>query len=356
LRSRLSSAIDGGRARSAKRPESRLGGVGGRSLLTAIVLAAFLFSLSARADDDPAVVEARAEFVRGTDLAKRAQWAEALAAFERSSKLRPHAVTTFNIGICERAMGSYTLARETFARALEENDKSSPHELADPLVADDRTYLTELDGLLAFANVQLSPANASVAIDGRPLAHSAGSMVAGVRPPGPGEPAPAAMFRVSLNPGAHVFTFSRAGFADAVVNRTVSPGQTFDLKLELDRLPATIHIAASEPGSIVTVDGHDVGVAPVDVSRPAGSYRVVVKKSGFKKYEAQVDAQPGQELDLRATLPREETAITSRWWFWTAAGVVVVGVAAGTYALTRTETTRQEPLDGGGLGWTVKAR
>jgi hypothetical protein len=64
--------------------------------------------------------------------------------------------------------------------------------------------------------------------------------------------------------------------------------------------------------------------------------------------------QPGQKVDLRAALAKEDNAITKRWWFWTAAGVLVVGVAAGTYALTRGETTRQEPLDPGGLGWTVR--
>ncbi len=325
-----------------------------------VVVASLLLATAARADDElPNVVEARSEFVRGTDLAKRAQWAEALAAFEHSAALRPHAVTTYNIGICQRAMGNYTLARETLTRALDENDKSSPHQLADSLVAEDKGFLAELDGLLATANVQLAPANAAVAIDGRPLAvrdAQGGVLVAGVRAPGPGEPAPGESFRVVLNPGAHVFTFSRAGFADAVVNRTVAPGQTVDLHLELDRLPATFHVTSSEASAIVTVNGVDVGVAPVDVSRPAGAYRVIVKKQGFKTYEQQIEAAPGQQLDLVATLPREERAITSRWWFWTAASVVVVGVAAGTYALTRTETTRQEPLDGGGLGWTVKAK
>ncbi|HEY8079356.1 MAG TPA: PEGA domain-containing protein [Labilithrix sp.] len=329
-------------------------------LSRSIAVAVILFASAAHADDEaPAVVEARSEFVRGTDLAKRAQWAEALASFERSSALRPHAVTTYNIGICQRAMGNYTLARETLTHALEENDKSSPHQLADSLVSEDKTFLSELDGLLATANVQLNPANAAVAIDGRPLAvrdAQSGVLVAGVRAPGPGEPAPAASFKVVLNPGAHVFTFSRAGFADSVVNRTVSPGQTVDLRLELDRLPATFHVTSSETSAIVTVNGVDVGAVPVDVSRPAGAYRVIVKKAGFKTYEQQIDAAPGQQLDLVATLPREEKAITSRWWFWTAAGVVVVGVAAGTYALTRSDTTRQEPLDGGGLGWTVKAK
>ncbi len=315
-----------------------------------------------RADDDaPEVVAARAEFVRGTGLAKSTQWAEALVAFEKSAKLRPHAVTTYNIGICHRAMGNYTIARDALSRAVAENDAAGGKELGDALLADSKALLAEIDGLLASAIVQLNPANAKVAVDGRPLALTAGSgepvvLVAGVRAPGPGEPPPGATFKVLLNPGAHVFTFSRAGFADSVINRTVTPGSSIDLKLELDRLPATLRVASNEPGAVVTVNDVDVGLVPVDVSRPAGSYRVAVKKEGFKRYEAQVALQPGQEVDLRAPLAKEETAITKRWWFWTAAGTLLVGVAAGTYVLTRGETRREEPLDGGGLGWTVKVQ
>jgi hypothetical protein len=272
-------------------------------------------------------------------------------------------VTTYNVGVCQRALGNYTLARVAFARALEQNEasKSNPagSELPDALVADCKALLGEMDRLFARANVTLTPPNAQVAVDGRPLAvrdAKEALLVAGVREPGQGERPPSGTFHVVLNPGAHVFTFARPGFADAVVNKTISPGATIDLKLELDRLPATLHVASSETGAVVTVDGADVGVAPVDVSRPAGTHRVRVTKSGFKRYDAQVAVQPGQELDLRAQLAKEETSFTSRWWFWTAAGVVVAGVAVGTYALTRSETTTQAPLDGGGLGWTVKLR
>jgi PEGA domain len=310
------------------------------------------------ATDSPEVTRARAEFVRGTELVKGARWAEALVAFEQSSKLRPHAVTTYNIGVCQRALGNYTRAREAFARALEQND-AHPTELADALVADDKALLGEMDRLFARANVTLNPANAQVTVDGRPLAvrdAAQSLLVAGVRDPGPGEPPPSGTFHVILNPGAHLFTFSRPGFADAVVNKTIAPGAAVELTLELDRLPATLHVAATEVGAVVAVDGADVGVAPVDVSRPAGTHRVTVIKSGFKRYEAQVAVQPGQQLDLRAQLTKEDTSILSRWWFWTAAGVVLAGVAAGTYALTRSETTTQAPLDGGGLGWTVKVR
>src|SRR6187402_143183 len=62
--------------------------------------------------DPPQVVKARELFVRGTTLVQSAQWAEALDAFEQSAALRPHPITTYNIGACERALGRYTVARE----------------------------------------------------------------------------------------------------------------------------------------------------------------------------------------------------------------------------------------------------
>jgi hypothetical protein len=316
---------------------------------------------SAVATEGAGIAEARSSFVQGSELAKQAHWAEALAAYERSAKLRQHAVTTYNIGICHRAMGAYTLARETFSRALAESEAASPPQLAESLVAEDRAYIGQIDALLATASVQLTPANASISVDGRPLevrktSEGTPLLAAGTRAPGPGEPPPSGTFRISLNPGAHVFTVSRAGFADAVVNRTFAPASSMELKLDLDRLPATIHVASSQPGAAVTFDGVDVGVTPLDLSRPAGTYHLIVRKPDFKPYEAQVAVQPGQELDLRAPLAKNETSITSRWWFWTAAGVLVAGVAAGTYALSRGETTHEQPVDGGGLGWAVKLK
>jgi hypothetical protein len=329
------------------------------ALVSLTSVASSLVVTRARADEaePPEVIEARAAFVKGTDLAKRSQWAEALTSFMRSAALRPHAVTTYNLAICHRAMGNYTLARETFEKALTDSNATQPPQMPAPLVAEAKTYTTEIDGLLSTANVRLSPANAAIAVDGRPLeVRPDGLLVAGVRPPGQGEPPPSGEFRLLLNPGTHVFTVSRAGFADAVVNKTMTPGATTTLKLELDRLPATIHVASSQDGAVVAVNGLDIGIAPLDVSRPAGNYRVVVRKSGFKTYDQQLAVQPGQDIELRAPLAKEESSVTSRWWFWTAAGVLVTGVAAGTYALTRTDSTHQQPIDGGGLGWAAKIK
>src|SRR5579864_117728 len=71
--------------------------------------------------EDSATGQARALFNDGTDKAHRGDWSQALPAFERSEALRPHAVTTYNIGFCERALGRTTRARKMLGKALSEN-------------------------------------------------------------------------------------------------------------------------------------------------------------------------------------------------------------------------------------------
>lgn len=300
---------------------------------------------------------ARAEFLAGTKLVEQSQWAEALAAFERAEAFRPHAVTTFNIGGCERAMGRYARAKTTFERALAQNDAERGVQLSESLVEETRGYIREIEALLAHLEITLVPSNAAIAVDGRPLSligkNDPPLLIAGVRPPGPGEAVPGSKLTVLLDPGVHVFVISRKGFSDAVLQETLTPGSTRSVRWELDRLPATLHIAANRQGALVEVDGKDVGPAPVDLTRPAGRYRVTVRRDGFERFESVVIAQPGELVELLATLKPRTPSIVERWWFWTLAGVAVTGVAVGTYFATRPEPTRPA-IDGGTLGWKVE--
>jgi hypothetical protein len=317
-----------------------------RSCLAVLVYAcAALLPVRAGADDgdssranDPNVSLAREAFLLGADLAKRAQWAEALPAFERSASLHPHALTTYDIAVCERALGRYTRARDQFAAALAQTGAEA-QQLPASVADDTHAYLIETEAVLVRLAVHIDPADAKIAVDGRPLRAEVGVLgrpaaVAGVREAGRGEPPPAPEFDLLLDPGTHVLTLSRTGYTDILVNRTYTPGARMPLVLELERLPATLHVAANVDSTVVTVNGFDVGSAPVDVSRPAGSYRVVVKKDGFVTYEAQVTVKAGEEMSLRATMT-EDRALTKKWWFWTGIAAVVVGGAVATYALTR---------------------
>lgn len=328
------------------------------------------------AADDPARDRARQAFLRGTELVRDARWAEALAAFEEAEATIPHAITIYNIGACERALGRYTSARRTLERALAEHE-SKRTELPAALVDDTKAFLAEIDRLLARVTVTVTP-EASLVVDGRPLlvsdrvggrsdalpgprlselgAHAVTLpvLVAGILPPAEGSPPPAKTFVIEMDPGRHVLSFARKGFSDAVVRRDFASGTNPPLELSLDALPATVSVAANEKDAIVRIDGRDLGPVPTAIRRPAGSYKVRVEKRGFVPYESVVTLKAGEETDLRAKLVKREQPLTEKWWFWTLTSAAVTGAAVGTYFLARgTPEPKRTTVGGGSLGWRV---
>jgi hypothetical protein len=313
----------------------------------------------ARADDADAKTVARDAFVRGATLVRDAQWAEALAAFEQSERARSHALTSFNIGACHRAMGQYTRARKDFERSLGEHERSGGKELSPALAEETKKAAEEVRKIEARLDIELRPDDVAISIDGSPLERfgeeeGRAIFLADTLPTGPAAAAPKGRFSVLVDPGAHVIAVSRKGFADVVRSETLAPGSRRELRLELDRLPASIRVASSPEGGQVLVDGADVGLAPLTISRPAGRYHVVVKRSGFVPFETQAAIDPGQSIDVTAKLAEDKPSLTQKWWFWTGAGLLLAGAAATTYFVTRPAPERPA-VDGGGLGWAVRA-
>ena len=306
------------------------------------------------AEPDDTIAKARAFFAKGIERVRRNEWGEALAAFNASAELRAHAVTTYNIGACYRATGRYAKARQSFLEALDrhvEHDELPPH-----LLEETRRFLVELDGVLGRVPVRVLPAAARVTVDGAPLRpEKVGrktQLVGGVRAAGPGESIARGQGTMLLDPGAHVIVVSADGHEDAVVNRTVHPGDNPRLAITLEPKRAQLRVRASAAPARVILDGQLLGLAPLEVLRPAGSYELRVEADGREPYRSQVELESGKAHLVRADLPEKSTSVLESWWFWTAAGVVVTGAVVGTYFATRPEPTRP-PLDGGGLGWTV---
>jgi hypothetical protein len=299
---------------------------------------------------DSAKDEARRLFQSGVEQVQRAQWGEALAAFEKSRALVQHPLTTFNIGACQRALGRYTLARRTLREALAEGRATQA--LPETHASDAEAFLSEIDGLLAHLWVSVEPAGATLTVDGRPLSPEGQGFVAGLAAPGKGAPAPAGRFEVVLDPGAHVLSLTLKGYTDLVVSKSLAPGSRAELPLVLTLLPATLSVASDVAGASVRLGPERLGLAPVSVERPPGPYRVVVEKRGFEPYASDVRLAAGETTTLRAKLVEEKVPVTRRWWFWTAAVGVVAGAAVTTFALTRPEAS-PPPYDGGSTGWVV---
>ncbi len=184
--------------------------------------------------EDATTVQARAAFRLGSALAAQGQWKDALAAFERAATLRDHPVTTYNIGYVERALGNLTRARKLLRTALAGG-------LPQDLETAAEGYLTEIQPRLAHVTVNITSAETTIAIDGRPLdVEREGArplLVAGVRARGPGEKPPTAAFELLVDPGERVLVLTRPGATDTVVNQSFEPGATLTLRLgvELNR-------------------------------------------------------------------------------------------------------------------------
>jgi hypothetical protein len=309
---------------------------------------------------DPIREEATTAFKEGTRRVGETKWAEALTSFERAQSLVPHAITLFNMGVCERALGRYTVARRTFTTALAEH-ASQRTVLPQRLEQDAQAYLEEMAHLLVRVKVTVKPDGSSLAVDGRPLflderKGEGGKplVIAGILPPGKGKPVPAQTFDLEMDFGRHVLTFSRLGHSDVIVAKDFPAGQATPLNVSLDELPATIEISADQPGAIVTLAGRDFGPVPVTIQRPAGSYQIIVEKQGFLTSQALLDVRAGEVSNYRATLPFEKPAITKKWWFWTIAAGVVAGVSVGAYFIAREQPPPvRETIGDGSLGWKV---
>lgn len=307
----------------------------------------------AKDEPDPKIEKARKLYAEGIALVTDAQWGEALAKFEASAALRAHPVTTYNVGVCERALGRYVRAHATFVRALAEDTDHTA--LPASMAKDAAAFRDELERLLVRIELTVEPREAGVLVDGRPLAGGADGFTAGARPAGPAEPLPEGKGTLVLDPGAHVITLTRKGFSDVVVNKSFAPGTRASLPLALARLPATVHVSASQPGSIVSLSGFDVGVAPVELSRPAGTYKVLVRKAGFEPYSAEITVAAGEDARIVAEQVPKKVPVTKTWWFWTSAAAVVGGGVAATYFLTR-KSPSPPPYDGGSTGWVVTGK
>lgn len=181
------------------------------------------------------VEAARSAFERGAGLASEQRWSDALAEFEASAKLLPHATTTYNIGYCLRALGRPTRAKKHFLEALARDDATAGKELTPQLRAAAQKYVGEAKAKIATPWLAIAPVDAKITVDGAPLeAAGVGHYLAGTRPPGPGETvATPAGFVVELDAGPHEIVVVAPDGRSQVVHVQLAAGSTESVRVEV---------------------------------------------------------------------------------------------------------------------------
>ncbi|HVW27589.1 MAG TPA: hypothetical protein VHC69_19625 [Polyangiaceae bacterium] len=114
--------------------------------------------------DDP-IDAARAAFLRALELAREERYAEAIAEFRESERLRPHPITSYDIGYCERKLGHHSNAFRAFVHAL------TPGSTGEQLPAgfEARARQDVVDAATAMGRVRISGDRARLRVDGHPV-------------------------------------------------------------------------------------------------------------------------------------------------------------------------------------------
>ena len=222
------------------------------------------------ASEPSTVTEAREAFRLASALAKQRRWAEALAAYQKSARLMPHPITTYDVAFCERALGRYARAYVGFSAALEPPASPEGAALPPDVAARAQTYRAEAEQRVARVTVTLVQRGLELRVDGVPLevARPAPGRVVYVTSEDPGQSARRAAtaneagapkvslppsFELWLDPGSHTFVASDAQGDKVVESHAFGTGVSAVLSLSVDK--------ASEPAPPV-IDAPPVAEKP----------------------------------------------------------------------------------------------
>jgi hypothetical protein len=107
--------------------------------------------------------------------------------------------------------------------------------------------------------------------------------------------------------------------------------------LEVELLPqkdlGVLVVRASPPEADVTIDGKELGRAPVEAQIASGEHRVRASLAGHRDADTTVVVTVNERKEVELSLEKSPP-IVSRWWFWTGIAVVVAGGVVLTVALT----------------------
>lgn len=300
----------------------------------------------ALANEPDAATHARQEFVRGVELAKRAQWAEARSAFESSLAERSHPVTRYNLALCDRALGATVQSVHQLRLALAVTGSDA---LSGATREEATRLLAQLEPERAFVDVARNPEEV-VTVDGRALEPLGPYFAPATNKSGAERALPIGTLHIALDPGRHEIRVQRDGYAPAALETTLAAGETRTFAPRLVQRPGLLFVSSMPVHARARVDGKAPLPLPLSVAIAQGPHRIDVELPGYAPFTASVMVRSEVRSVVHAELTKKHVSVLRRWWFWTAIGGALVTAGAVTYALTRPEAAP----DGGSLGWVAR--
>jgi hypothetical protein len=236
---------------------------------------------------------------------------EAIDDYTQAYALSPDPALLYNRGRVHQARGEWPAALADLERFA--------HDATPEL----RQRVPKLDELLAEARGHVATVTLTSNVDGaRVLVRKT---QVGITPiPG----------SLQLDSGPAIVEVLAEGFFDWRRELELKGGATTVLVAQLGTKSTSgvLRVSALTPGSRVRIDEAPASSAPAEAIVLAGVHRVVIHADGYDDRETNVVVGAGETKEVTLE-PEKRPALTSRWWFWTGVGVVVVAGATVTYAL-----------------------
>lgn len=278
-------------------------------------LACLLLPAAARAQGKPnAHASAEALKREGDDNIGSKHYVEALDDYERAYALEPNPALHYNRGRALEFLARYPEAVDAFARFQAE---APPALMAK--VPDLDAHVADLKAKVATVTITANVPGTRILLGGTEVGRA---------------PLPAAVRR---NAGTTTLEAFADGYVDYRKEVDLKGGATTALDVQLVSRDTMSYLVVKSPvaGARVSVDGKAVGLVPAEVKLAPGTHPVVLDHEGYSDAKTQVVLRASERREISVDLSKARS-ITSRWWFWTGIGVVVVGAASAAvvYALT----------------------
>lgn len=259
------------------------------------------------------------------------RYQEALTHYRRVYEATKNPALLYNMGRAYEGLAEFPKALDSLEEFVE---KASP-EL--------KARVPKLDALVTDVRNRVATMIISSPVSGAEI--RVGNRVLGTSKPGQ------TIFRV--NAGPQTLTVTHPDFFPFERPLTLAAGkiETIDVVLASRTAEALLLVTSPVSGAAVAIDGKPVGNVPTENPMKPGQHRIALSRDGYDPAEASVVVIAGEKKVVDVPMAVHET-LTSKWWFWTGVGVVLVAGGVVAYVLA---TTEKDPSAGTIAPGTVKA-
>jgi hypothetical protein len=268
----------------------------------AAVFAILLAAPRAFAQDDMTDAIARQHKVAGDNAMNALNYEGALKEYDAAAALEPHPLLLYNRARAFQALGRMPEALEYFQAFARE---APPTLLARVRGLDD--VIDRLRGQVGELEIVCNISGATVLVR---------AVKVGTAPLKPR----------AFTAGPATISVLADGYRAEDRNIVIAPRTRQTVRIDL--VPADerglLKVRSSVDGATVIIDGKPVGASPTETALQPGPHTVQIEHPDYKPLETRVELQPREKRSIDLTLEKRP-GIFSQWWFWTAAGAVVVG-------------------------------